>query len=202
MIRPGQRLYLVGDSLSVGMDKHFRSLASQAGVTYSSSTKSGTRTPQWTTATFQSALSSFSPNLVLISLGTNDSLSSLSPAQHTDAIRKLLALVRAAGAEALWILPPRLPWKETFSDLVRAEGAPVFESGEIEIPKAPDGIHSTGAGYAGWAGLVWKSITCGDKEAQPLSGPPPAFRPMIPRSKLVHRKVPVTNVGVFAKSKR
>lgn len=198
MVSAGQKLFLVGDSLAVGMNRHFRGLAQKAGVNYSSATKSGTATSYWTTAGFAAQLQAAKPNLVLVSLGTNDSAGSRSNATHSEAIRKLVAMIQAAGAEVFWILPPKLPWKQSFSDLVRAEGIEAFDSSALEIPMGPDRIHPTGAGYAGWAGFVWKAITCGERQTQALSGAPPAVRRTRPKTGLVR---PAAG-GVFAKPKR
>jgi lysophospholipase L1-like esterase len=177
----------MGDSLSVGMDRHFKSLSTANKVAYSSATKSGTSTFQWVKPSYglKARLEAFKPTVVLVSLGTNDSKTMLSEPQHLEAIQSLLDIIRASGAEPFWILPPSLPWKESFSELVRSQGVPLFESSQIKIPRGPDKIHPTGVGYAGWAGIVWQSITCGKGKEQ-LSGPPPFVRIPKPRVRFMN----------------
>lgn len=172
LIRPGDKLFLFGDSLSVGMDRYFKQFCQGNGVGYGSMTKSGTAAFQWAqpSSGLAARLESDRPTTVLISLGTNDSKGNLTAEKHTEAIRQLVATIRSSGAEPFWILPPKLPWEQHFSDLVRAEGIKVFESSAVQIPMGPDQIHPTGAGYAGWAAMVWQSITCGQPQA--MSGPP------------------------------
>ena len=34
-----------------------------------------------------------------------------------------------------------------------------FHSEKLEIPRGPDGIHSTPRGYAGWAGAIWRWLS-------------------------------------------
>jgi hypothetical protein len=199
MVSKGDKLYLVGDSLAVGLNRHLRHFAGRSGIGYDSSTKSGTMTPYWTTAAFASRLATAKPNVVLVSLGTNDSASQRSDAKHRQSIQKLLQMISHVGAEAFWVLPPKLPTlprSKAFSALVRAENVPVFESAQIDIPMGPDSIHPTGAGYAGWAGLVFKAITCGDSQPQPLSGPAPVVTQQRPRTTLAKP------LGVFGKSRR
>lgn len=202
LVRPGSKLYLVGDSLAVGMDRYFRKLAASKGAGYDSSVKSGTAAFQWVApgSGLAAKLAAFSPDVVLVSLGTNDSYGNRTAEQHRASIQQLIAMIRSVGAEPFWILPPKLPWSQTYSNLVRDEGIQVFESEQIDIPQGPDKIHPTGAGYAGWAGLVWQSITCGETEQ--LSGPPPNIKIRPVRPTRFMRLAKPRPTGVFSKVRR
>src|SRR3990172_5754810 len=72
-LRRGMRVLLIGDSLAVGTAPYFAALAKEAGVEFKSLAKVGTRIDQWaSSAELKALLEKFQPELVLVSLGTND----------------------------------------------------------------------------------------------------------------------------------
>jgi len=173
-IRRGMRVLLVGDSLAVGMAPYFGALAKEAGVEFKSLATSGTTIEQWSkSAELANLLNAFQPQMVLVSLGTNDSVSKAAGVVERTrvALDRLLTLLtgwkRADGAtgpeNVVWIGPPKLPVNlnpEIAKMLQDAAGlvAPRFSyyhSERLDLPRGPDGLHPTARGYAGWAGAIW-----------------------------------------------
>jgi hypothetical protein len=113
--------------------------------------------------------------------------------RHKKEIQKLISMIKSVGATPFWILPPKLPWKQTYSQLVRDEKIPVFESEQINIPMGPDKIHPTGAGYAGWAGMIWRALTCGEKKSEQMGSLPPPVMIRPARVRMMRR----VNSGIF-----
>lgn len=181
-IQPGDKLLLVGDSLGVGLSRHLKQLAAARGVSYDAMVQGSTTIRYWLDR-IKPKLASIKPDLVLVCLGTNDSKARWSTAQHEEHVRMLLSAINSSGARPMWILPPRLPWQETVSDIVKSTGTQIFNSKQVDIQMGPDGIHPTGAGYAGWAGLIWQTISCEDNAYAAGMGR------IIP--------APPTNLGIF-----
>ncbi len=177
-VRKGMRVLLVGDSLAVGMAPYFAALSKESGVAFQSLATSGTRIDQWaSSAELAKLLESFQPDLILVSLGTNDSFMQSSDAatvaRQKPQLEKLLALLSqwprkkdyGLGAEHIvWIGPPTLhnPPSPGVSKMIQdAAGAPLaprftyYHSERLSLPRGPDKLHPTARGYAGWAGAIW-----------------------------------------------
>jgi lysophospholipase L1-like esterase len=163
-IKPGEsRVLLIGDSLAVGLAPPMRSLAAESNVEFFSLAKEGTRIDQWASgswsAQLDAALASFAPTLVLVSLGTNDEyMMGDAVTRQAPFLEALLAKLRDAGAEVVWIGPPTLPKPTNGIVAMLVAAIPdtnYFPSSSLAIPRASDGIHSTPRGYAGWAGSIW-----------------------------------------------
>jgi len=175
-VRRGMRVLLVGDSLAVGMAPYFSALAKEAGVEFKSLATVGTRIDQWaSSAELKKLVESYRPDLVLVSLGTNDAFmrgADVVPKQKAQLDKLLEVLTtwpRATdyglGPEhVVWIGPPTLPSPPSpgivtmIQDSAGGALTPryhYFHSERLQIPRAADQIHPTARGYAGWAGAVW-----------------------------------------------
>lgn len=175
-IRRGLRVLLIGDSLAVGMAPHFSMLAKDAGVEFKSLAKVGTRIDQWaSSAELKKLAESFKPDLVLVSLGTNDEFMRGADVVQKQQVQleKLLAVLTewpraidyGLGPEHIvWIGPPTLPNPPSpdVAKMIQESAGSVlspkfhyFHSEKLTIPRGPDGIHPTVRGYAGWAGAIW-----------------------------------------------
>lgn len=186
----GAAVVLTGDSLAVGMAPYFRAMADEYGVRFASAAKESTRTDQWAQSMeLQGLLATIRPSLVIVSLGTNDSRTNWTAEEHAEHARKLLQMIVNAGAQAVWVLPPSLPFADGdrgFSAMIRALGVPVFESSKLDIPRGPDNLHPTTRGYSGWAGAIWAQLTCGAGRSSPL-GAVNAAKKRAPRALFVSR---------------
>jgi lysophospholipase L1-like esterase len=157
------RLLLIGDSMAVGLNTHMRELAADEGVAaYDGKGIVGTRIDQWAhDGWLDDELATFQPTLILVSLGTNDEAMGPGAAEHqAPALEELLGKLRDSGAEIVWIGPPALPFaRQGVSDMARSEAPYYFASETLDIPRGPDGLHPTAAGYAGWAGAIWRWLS-------------------------------------------
>jgi len=161
------RLMVVGDSLAVGMNPHFKELATAEGIPYVSLAKQGTRIDQWNqSAQLLLTLDQFTPTIVLVSLGTNDAYTSITPESQMEAMDELIDKLASKGAEIVWIGAPALPDtyygrhpSEEMLEAIRSQAPYYFDSHKLSIPRGPDELHPTSGGYGGWAGAVWEWLT-------------------------------------------
>jgi lysophospholipase L1-like esterase len=169
-IKSGQKLFLLGDSLAVGLSTPLAQIAKDHKVTFKSMAAAGTRIDQWASnAALYQELQTFQPDLILVSLGTNDEYLRLDAhAQQAPHLKKLLSQLRSK-APVVWIGPPKLPatggyaWAGTNGSipLIR-ENVPsshYFPSHTLDLPRSPDQLHPSVRGSAGWAGKIWEFIT-------------------------------------------
>lgn len=160
------RVLLVGDSLAVGLAPYLSVLSGPRRVAFESTAAVGTRIDQWSNnAALRQRLASFRPTLVLVSLGTNDAYmmgGAATAEQQRAKLRELLMMIKAAGADYVWVGPPLLPAAKNPAvlSMIRDE-VPMthyYHSERLELPRGPDGLHPTLKGYAGWAGLIWTHL--------------------------------------------
>lgn len=160
----GSRVFLIGDSLAVGLSRPLKQLADDHGVAFDSMAVQGTRIDQWANNQgMYDRLLTFHPTHILVSLGTNDEYMQLDAgARQAPSLQVLLSRLRALG-HVLWIGPPKLPKPASNGAIpLILENVPsshYFPSQRLEIPRAGDKLHPTTAGYAGWAGQIWKWAT-------------------------------------------
>lgn len=158
------RLLLIGDSFAAGLGPHIKSLAREEGIDYLGKGIVGSRIDQWATGTHQAwltqTLRSYSPTLVLVSLGTNDEYGGCTDGRER-WIRALVGELEESGAQVAWIGMPTLPREETCHIRQSAASAAehYFQSDHLKIPRGPDQLHPTAAGYAGWAGSIWRWLS-------------------------------------------
>jgi len=157
------RVLLFGDSLAVGLNPQLKQLSEEAGVeAYDGHGIVGSRIDQWDNSDWlDERLANFHPTLILVSLGTNDEATVAGAVMREEPhFDKLLAKLQATGADIVWIGPPILPFpRQGISDMIRDAVPYYFESESLDIPRGPDHLHPTAAGYAGWAGAIWQWLT-------------------------------------------
>lgn len=103
-------------------------------------------------------LAKHEPDIVIITLGTNDAL-----VPHPQAYAQNLRSIakRVGTRECFWIGPPL--WKPDTGGIVgvlRENIAPcrLFDSSKLDIKRQTDGVHPTGTGGAEWAGHFWRFL--------------------------------------------
>ena len=157
-------IWLIGDSLGVGLLKPLRKLAAAEGVVLDGSPVGGTAVAQWTSgakyvANIDAALK-WPAGVFLVSLGTNDAINKVVP-----DIASLVLRLRSQGARVVWIGPPTtgVAFAPTvIASLQRqcdALGVDYIDSRQAKFQRAlGDTIHATPAGYAAWASWLWPKI--------------------------------------------
>ena len=160
----GDRILLIGDSMGVGLAPHLAGLARDEGIEFRSIAVGGTTIRDWTAgsqaAALRGALAAFDPTVVLVSLGTNDEyLSEASLAEEHEHLEALLD--ELGGLAVAWIGPPSLPLKDDGDAraMIRETSVPYFASDRLDIPRSPDQLHPTVAGYGAWAGMLWSWLS-------------------------------------------
>ena len=159
----GSKLMLVGDSLGVGLGPRFRLLAKE--YQYKSVTDSigGTTTKQWVSWLPQ-RLKQHNPDLLLVSLGTNDSgFWGKAMIENPESIDKLLQIAKDNGTILFWIGIPimpekKLPFATDIDNLIESKSEYYFNSKEFQFQRAEDKIHFTGFGYADWMDEIWTNL--------------------------------------------
>jgi lysophospholipase L1-like esterase len=166
-----ERVLFIGDSLSVGAAPVFKQKLLQRGVkAFDNVGVIGSTTPQWArgkhTPALDKALREFKPDLVLISLGTNDesgrrprySGPTYDVAKATAAsVAALKAKIKAAGATSVWLGPPAVTpdlWvmDPNFRKLLADTWKSLyFSSEQLPFKKVKDKIHLTSADNTLWA---------------------------------------------------
>jgi lysophospholipase L1-like esterase len=162
------RILLVGDSMGVGLAPQLRAMADEAGLPFAALAVEGTTISDWAGLrptqnheALMATLDAFRPTLILVALGTNDEyLSAASLEAERDDVFALLDQLEQYGQVA-WIGVPSLPKTESNGavELIAETEVPYFPSERLEIPRAPDALHPTVAGYGSWAGMIWAWLT-------------------------------------------
>jgi lysophospholipase L1-like esterase len=149
---------LIGDSLAVGLKAPLAKIANERGVTFRADVRGGTNAGQWLNI-IDRFLHDGSPEVLLISLGTNDAAVPGNSPLFIERASKLVSYALDHGSRVAWIMPPPMPW--SLVDVER--GIAKSGGGRIDppdnLPRAPDRIHSTVRGYEEWAQAIWKAAS-------------------------------------------
>lgn len=159
-VSPGATVMLLGDSLAVGMEPQFISLARRGGYVPLTHVVSGTSIFQWI-KWIRSDLERAHPELVVISLGTNDAIIYDRVRAHSHLYRDLNKIVEDSGATIVWLGPPgispgRVRHIDATREIIKDAASHYFEPRRGSVPLGRDGIHSTHVGYNGWMGAAWE----------------------------------------------
>lgn len=157
-----ESVLLVGDSTAEGLASPIGRLARNAGVRFDSRATNSTRIDQWArNPELKLVLTTFKPEVVLVSLGTNDEyMGSDAVTRERPYLLELMEVIRSAGATLYWIGPPTLP-KVTngIVPMIKSTVPNYFPSDEMMIPRQSDQIHPTVEGYGMWANAIWAWMT-------------------------------------------
>lgn len=164
---PGSRVMVIGDSLAMGLQPHLNRLANEASVPFFGMAVSGSVIPQWAKSQrMRERATEFEPTIVLVSLGTNDAYLNVEWDEERAAFETLIEALEDTGASIVWVGPPTLPPTYAgksvnidFLDELATSAPHYFHSETVEIPRGPDQLHPTAAGYAGWAGTLWNWLS-------------------------------------------
>jgi lysophospholipase L1-like esterase len=99
----------------------------------------------------------YDPDLVLLTLGANDVFD-----KHPESMIRYIEWIvkKIGGRDCYWIGPPL--WKGDFGlvDVIREHASPCtfFDSRNLDLQRAGDGIHPTEKGGAVWADEFWEAF--------------------------------------------
>jgi len=164
MVGPGSRVLLIGDSMAVGLTPHVKRLSNASGADCQVLTQAGSHVEQWLVGQSHDALIAtlreLKPTLVVAALGLSDSKSGLSVEHIRSKALMLATQLTVDGAALLWVLPPALPFEDRMTPALSGSSIRTFVTRRLPLPKGPDGMSPTAAGYAGWARQLWLSLSC------------------------------------------
>lgn len=141
---------LVGDSVAVGLSRPLGVLMRARGFDFFADAEVSTNARQWVQRIEQ--VLARRPRTVFVNLGGNDAASPALTSEFVQNIQRIAIKIRSAGAAPIFLEPPNRP-SPAFAVIqqgLRATGAPVLVP-SLALPRAPDGVHFTGAGYQAWA---------------------------------------------------
>jgi hypothetical protein len=171
-----ERVLHVGDSMVPLVGNYLRKVVWAKGRKYYIQSVASSSSLDWGPKRWlQDAMYKYDPDLVLISLGSNE-LFDPNPGRRAAAVRQLIDDTR--GRTCMWIGPPL--WKKDtgFVDVVKTNLGHCrwFDSTALDLPRMEDGRHPSWTGGWRWASAVWKTL--GGTEPVPTDTPALELRPV------------------------
>lgn len=161
-----KKVLLIGDSLAEGAASPLLNITKKEGIRLSINCLHGTRIDYWSSRV-ESIINGTRPDVVIVSLGTNDS-GLKNPEQQRPHVKKIIFTAKKYKSKILWLLPPVLPEKFKSKDAIRKiifdelSSQEIFNSDELKIEKTKDKIHMTANGYKVWISSAWEKIAISD----------------------------------------
>lgn len=167
----GDRLWVIGDSLGVGLLPRLVKLGSAAGIEVGGNPKGGTMTFQWAKKfDLLDPILNAQAQHVLVVLGTNDAAGNSTYvheqfAGYVDALAKRLT---DESLQVTWLMPgtsPGLPQEktDTVADIIlarsHADGFAVLDTNEAPVQYVHADVHPTPAGYDTLAAWIMTRLT-------------------------------------------
>lgn len=144
---------LIGDSLAVGLGPIIGAYYKDKGIPFTSAGEGSTNARQWRARMREAvALPDVEkPDLVLVSLGTNDALSTTLRQEFSANMIDICESAAKVNARCVWLRAPNRT-----ASMVSAPVGVLDPPPGVELQ--PDGIHPTSGGYASWAAHVVASV--------------------------------------------
>lgn len=160
-IAAGARLLLVGGAFAHGLAPPLRALARDQRIAFDVALPphgvKPLRTDEWAARPeLVGKLLTFKPTLVAVALDVV-APDLVGKAKQAAALKALLLALQRTGAQAVWIGPPTAPARATTHAEPSGRYFPTATA--LTLPRGPDGLQPTVAGYAGWAGAIWQWLT-------------------------------------------
>jgi len=149
------KVILIGDSMGQGLSWGFEKYAENYNIQFKSFAKQSTTTKDWYhEANLEEEIKKFSPDIILISLGSNEFSGNNIVSKLN--IMKLKQKINQHCANLIWILPPIEKAKE-YNNIVKEifTDKMVFDSNQIELPRGKDKIHPTRTGFFQWTDIIY-----------------------------------------------
>lgn len=156
-LQPGSKVLLIGDSFAQGLAPPLKQLFTEHGILFLADGRLGTTIAQWAKQPWLDVLlTKGRPDVVLVSLGTND-MKLVDPLLERPALLVLVDKLKQISGSVVWVTPPSVPFPDRgLRSMLTETGVPLFHSESLTIQRGPDALHSTISGYAGWAGSLFR----------------------------------------------
>ena len=169
LVKPGERVWLLGDSNGFLLMYELPKLASKDGVLLRGNPVGGASVFWWVQRKHRKHIwnmNAFKPDVVLIVLGTNEAHFPRHVRVNLPPLYgRLMHWAGRGGRRVVWIGPPSLKAGRlrTGADHIReilvATPAPVLDSRQCVFPMWSDGIHPSIPGRKVWARWIWEELT-------------------------------------------
>jgi hypothetical protein len=153
-----RRVLHIGDSMVPLVGNYIKPAVTGQGGSYETISISSSTTASWAeTHGLRDAVARLNPDLVLISLGSNELFVKDLDARARD-IERIVG--EAGGRACLWVGPPAWAKGFGFMKTLAESVAPCgyFDSAALRFERQADGRHPTWGASHRWAGAVWKRL--------------------------------------------
>jgi hypothetical protein len=151
----GKRVLLVGDSMAAGLQPSMQQRVEAAGGLFFAEPWQSSTIIGWDgTGRLREMLERYQPDIVFISLGSNE-LEARRPEQRAPLIRRM---VEAIGPRpAYWIGPPSWKPDKGLLRVIEENFQPThfYNASNLNVPRQRDGKHPTLDGFSEWTRLIW-----------------------------------------------
>ena len=149
----------MGDSLAVGLREHVKKRCTLVGIRFTSDARGGTTLRQWLgIGWFDSALSREKPDIIVVSLGTNDGI----PRDRKlfgERIKKMMEMSQTRSIRLVWLMPPNMPFKmDPIWEAIENSGVEFLDPRCIDLPRWKDRIHMTLKANELWSQMLWELL--------------------------------------------
>lgn len=151
----GKTVMLIGDSMAEGLGWFLSAKVAGAGGRFVIDSRDSSTIPGWENELLKEALDRDKPDILFISLGSNELFAQKPDQTRAPLIRQMKKDI--GDIPAYWIGPPS--WKPD-NGLVRVieqnfQPGHFYDSNGLKVPRRGDGAHPTREGFETWANLVW-----------------------------------------------
>ena len=153
------KILLIGDSHVNGIGARLKSILPKE-VQFKYKGVNGTSIRNWVHVA-KDVIKPEAPDMVLISLGTNDAVLDDPNAEVKD-LHELIDNIQSQGILVVWITPPDLSRKLSRLGLVRMmisdSGVTMMDFRNLLVPLCDDLVHPTPKGYDIWSDCVYRML--------------------------------------------
>lgn len=151
------KILVIGDSMGEGIAYGLSRLKNKYPIKFKSLAKSSTTTFYWNSELLQNKnIELFSPDIVLIALGTNE-WNGVGSATKL-RIMKIYNKLQAMGLKSIWITPPVTKSTKFYEMVHEVYGELTYDSRMLNVPRGPDKIHPTLNGYISWTNDILTAV--------------------------------------------
>lgn len=154
----GDDVWLLGDSLAVGISKRLIQNAATDGIRLSVTARVGAQTLWGSIQAKGPAARDHS--VWLVCLGANDAALPVPSSQFSKWVQSILQSAEGAGAQVVWLVAPNgggLPgYDKVFEIVTNTASDLILPPKDLKFAKG--GVHLTPDSYEKWADYVWQSV--------------------------------------------
>ena len=145
----------MGDSLAQGLSAPIKKYAKDNKIKYHSRTVVGSTSANWShSESLNQDLKKYNPDLIVVSLGTNDMRGDKSPQKSMETISQKLI---STGAKIIWLIPPSMPFPDRgVREIINHLPSQInkLSCDDSTLERSEDKIHFTQKGYDDWAKCI------------------------------------------------